>query len=427
MFFLVFCIPSFAFAEREFINIQGLSFECDSCKKTEGNQCEIPLQGKTLTGVCETFLNALLNRAIEDQAERYPTEEELLAYIGREDVDHNLAGLSFELLSKRIIDQITLGSAIDSLIAKHLSVLKEAIEKRSYRDEVYTALWHKRSKLPIRETFILMKALYGIEAFYIDLTVNDIKKDLSTISTLIQSDVLTESEKTLFGSLSKYIQTCSEQIKCDDLSNDFGPEAIKYSQRLQNFVISDAILKRKLIGIDALKLLAQTQYVDTRTPDTYKALLKSLRAVLKVKPFDEDWKKLPTTVVDFITFMSQDDPRVAELIYRTKSDPESWKKWAVPILVLLLLVIIGGSTLILSKMKDKKQRAKKRKAEVSADPVEVDAIWTFFGLPVNSGLGDLKRRYREMAFELHPDSGNENPEKFMQLNNYYKRAMDLLK
>ena len=67
--------------------------------------------------------------------------------------------------------------------------------------------------------------------------------------------------------------------------------------------------------------------------------------------------------------------------------------------------------------------------ELKRELSELSQIWSFFGLSQGANLADLKKSYRKMAREKHPDASSTNngdAEDFMLINKYYKRALELI-
>lgn len=404
------------------ISVEGLSFECPTCRKTDASHCQVQWQGKTLSVLCDSLFEVLLQNAHEENSQKYPKNEELLTFISRKEIDSGLVGIAFDLLSKRQAEQKFLDSSLDLLISKHPEVIKEGIDKKTFKEAVKLSLWERRSHLSITEGFQLAKILpgKGLDAFLQDLSVVDIEQDSRVLTELLKSNVSVGLDSEVISNLLQFIEDCSQTLSCENISPLFGVEATKYVFRLQNSLVSKAIIEGKVTGLMALDLLTKTKYLDHRTPETHQALISLLTEFGSIK--DSFWGKLSLEQRDFVSFMSKNDSRIAELVYNR---PSLWS-W-IDLSIGVGLSILASGFVLFWFTRRKTNESFSETIAFKKDLEELNAIWLFFNLSPNSNLRDLKRRYREMARELHPDSGRESSTEFVTLNDYYKRAIELLK
>ncbi len=58
----------------------------------------------------------------------------------------------------------------------------------------------------------------------------------------------------------------------------------------------------------------------------------------------------------------------------------------------------------------------------SLQTVQNPEVLSFFGLPPYAGFADIKRRFRELAHQYHPDKGGD-PEKMIELLEMYEKRV----
>jgi len=153
----------------------------------------------------------------------------------------------------------------------------------------------------------------------------------------------------------------------------------------------------------------------------------------------KEWDSLEAPMQDFLGFMASKDSRIAKLVYEKEkkgfsldtfnfnsSNLNSWIFFLLSSLILssIFFLLYSGK-----KIKVVNRVTKRENNELKNELSELSQIWSFFGLSQGANLVDLKKRYRQMARENHPDVGNakdSSAEDFMLINKYYKRALELM-
>ena len=83
LFLTLLLFPVLALAEDlSLISVEGLSFECPTCRKTDASHCQVQWQGKTLSVLCDSLFEVLLQSADEENSQKYPKNEVVLSNLG---------------------------------------------------------------------------------------------------------------------------------------------------------------------------------------------------------------------------------------------------------------------------------------------------------------------------------------------------------
>ncbi len=406
LFFILF-FSSSLLAQDSIINIEGLTFNCEGCAQIDDNYCNVPWGDKNVNVECSSVVNVLLQKVKKEDL--YPMTDELISYLSRSDIDSFFKKLAYKLVLDRKVDSRKLDGIISLLINRDYNIISYLIDSKfEYFNQM---LWERRKLLSRDDYFKLLDLKGGLEALEIDLTVVDLNQDITLLSSYLEHSKDNNSSKIV-----TFLKNCRDNLKCEI---DFKLDTVldSYLSRVQNTVVSNYVLSKEEKNINDLDLLITTSYKNFRTPETHLALISIMEALnLKNK-----WEELSLSQKDFLGFMANKDNRIAKLIYKEDKKSLDLGSW---IFFLVSSILLSAIFFLLYSGK-KVKLVKNENRELKKELNELIKIWSFFGLSKGANITDLKKSYRQMAREKHPDKSG-SAEDFMLVNKYYKRALELM-
>ncbi len=465
---IVLCLSE-VLAEPRLIRVNGLSFFCPGCVQVNETDCQVLHGGEPMRVACSEIVDYLISQAGLTRS-MYPTHSEIVAYLIKNKIEYRRARQLFWLLMRDEKGQDEFLFNVSRFSRLYPETIEELINEGWGNPEILNALWdilgpeNNNDSMGLRAVIAVQSPDKDLSDLVDRLSVTNLVGDQLALKSV-------EDKLRMLGStwaadiedLRKLLVSCSEagfdtsSSLCSAAHIAQLDEALQiYLKRVQVQQVLARIADTSIPARERLTLLATTPYDDFRTPEMHRALHTILSEVERGKS-EIDWEEVRDNEVgEMLSAFALDDPTLMNAMgrlisldelrkKRRKADKQDYERammilpavksgaaspgisW-VPIMA-ILVVLCSLSAAIFAWRRFSVVEADEPLGTQTLTPVQFSELGTlqlYFGLDERASADEVKKRYRTMARKLHPDVDGGTAEAFAELNDNYKRALELL-
>ena len=468
-------LPSYVLAEIENqVRIEGVRFYCDGCLVLDDTQCAIPQASNSLIVPCNKVFDYLLKANTKMKLE-LPTSKELIGYLVKQSPEEVRVSSILKTIAERHDYQLLTTYSMAALIRKYPRTMEQVLANGWGNQMAISRIWG----LLIGTNDLELLGTKGIVLGRLDnVSVEDIVRELPNqtdtdlVSTLLSvattyANAYKRPQYSALHSLNRLIQSClderaSEIHICDLSQLDNSLSAVREYIRpiyvdyiVKQLEIKSLSLDKKseLLGSIPLELLqisdieniasiAVPLFLNSSEPVSRNQLEQSrLTDLMALSGMNQDSligrvQLLLSKVEKREQKLAQEalDPDGPQSTSRVISATLPASKTTLSMLVLRLAfgaLMIGISVIVFRNWREHGSKleefAKKSDKHFEEDRQRqaMDEVFEFFGLPANAEEEDVRKAYRQLAREHHPDMAEADTEKFLEIQANYEKAQKL--
>lgn len=488
---LIYAIPALAEQSGHYFTIGGLSFACDRCRAHGRISCEIPLEGEQRIIPCEKARLILLKRVLAtNPPSPLPTPNELVQFLLAEQQTDQVASQALMILSSRDSHSDILSGNLHALVHHYPKAFTETLSDLQVHSSLAGELWHI-VKMDLAGKSDLVVGLIALDNSRVldtiqRLPVKHAKRALHAVQALASAFERANLEmpqdlKIVGEELAECITSANQglpSVCSTDRWHSYNQHLLYYLRKVRHYATlsllaeetePQAVLER-LSTLDSeqfrtpgsLALLGKVvrliedrqayalldEYGDVLLSSApYSDLLASEASVLYAqKASNELDTNIERSLLSLSTSYRLDRgpsqgiradlerklstyPTTATLKQKISSviDEHIQETYYVPFFPLIfgsvVICLIGFLLLLIQTRRTK--RVTTLSHDLTGSPVV--RVGNYFQITKDSTEQELKRQFRKLAKELHPDATSASIDGFAQLKTDYEAALDRLR